>query len=1485
MRGITTVLLAWLVEVVVGDSFVYSFDQRDVKPLKPQRAPLMTQPMRKREEPADYTSHNHLFPAIHPHHNKRDVQHLRTRQDHSLFYTKNGGIYLEDADMVATLDATFHWEAVILDHTAFVQNVTCQPEQMSIKLDSIQSLNTAKTNWTGDTIVFVSSDKSCHTTFPGQFGFFNTSSVSYNQKTLTAVAKGKQISVEQAIKEFNVVWGQWESAGKPKTEQQAAAALRAASSSSRISSFSSSTQSSSSSSVSLVRSSSGSPAVAALRATSAGSSRSQSSTSSSSPLRSSTVSKAASSSTTAARSSTTVAKSSTTVAKSSTTVTKSSTTVVRSSTTAAAKSSTTPVRSSTTAAGSSTTAARSSTSTARPTTTVAKSSTTGSQRTSSGASKSSTTQPQISSKPTTTASRTSTGPSTQGASSTTRPGTTAAGTSSSALSSTGRSSVSSSAVSSARTTSSAGIPVIAAAGSSSATTSVSSPVLTPALLNSTSTIREVFETLVPPTGTGKCGAVPSPVPSGFSPYFKQVDCDNSFDKHVDDFFTYLRDVSNLNSYLKSWAPNTGITSADITQTGSQPRLIRRGVIQKRGFGDFIVGVVRVIKAIVDVVVAVVRAVVTAVRNLAESLLPTWNPSASFTIPVALEPPSRLLDECPWGDGGFELWKWTPEGAEAFDPLSSDTLAKMTGADQILTFEIDGVEQLPEPGVTVWCVDCGIHGSILTTGSATFTIIGPTRLSLRLRGDLNANVQLGVDGFYKFERPILEIPLTPDIGLPGFSIPGVISIGPYLTVDLVAKIEVETVGQFLAGINLDWPEMGMFVDFLSPGSAKSYGYAPIVTPIFKASGEITATASLGIPIGINVGVNVLNGIYEESIALVDTPAIQAVAEYSASYDNQDGGQLGGDECPGIYFYSNLVNSLELEIPLVGAYELGKWEGPKFIEGCVNDNGVTTVRQQEQPAVGGETKAGCKLVDNVFRNGEFSSSLSYWTPLVGHDNADLGVQAEWTNGELSVHRETFDTGGCFIRVCLGTCLASGECDGGCDSSCPQPNGPWKFTVKQTVDLCTYSQYNAELSGRIERGNDRTGCKVNKWFLNGVESNSQWLKREYTVDKPILPKTSQNPGNLPIGDPSQPIAITIPSRDNAASYKVEIGVEVECTSDDFDVRLDDFRLAPDASAFMKRDLQARRNMIVAPELATIHSDNSLRPRQVPTIPQGNTVPSISAISQGNAAPTIPAANAAPTLEVTQAAPAIPAANAAPTLPPNLEAPAFQYVPGGNLVGGTYTLGAAVPTATAVFIGPNKYKFPAFSDIMASATVGVVGAAPTAGSNLPYTGWGSLTNFDPRSKSRLAAAEDGNFYMVADNGAASPGTQFYSQDSVAFKDEAERMFHYYPNTMAAYGVSRLRVAQVLDTPLGAQMVTLVPVATPNGVAYVAADTDGHNYLLAWCSAPRWQGSKVFLVGDYEKGLQTLQSGEVQWVVTGNNVTECDTLVLTSQAGGLTPQ
>lgn len=100
-----------------------------------------------------------------------------------------------------------------------------------------------------------------------------------------------------------------------------------------------------------------------------------------------------------------------------------------------------------------------------------------------------------------------------------------------------------------------------------------------------------------------------------------------------------------------------------------------------------------------------------------------------------------------------------------------------------------------------------------------------------------------------------------------------------------------------------------------------------------------------------------------------------------------------------------------------------------------------------------------------------------------------------------------------------------------------------MSQTVDLCAYSQYNAEVSGRIQRGSDRTSCKVNKWFLEGVEANSKWLKRDFPVaetNQQILPVTAQNQGNLPIGNPNEPVSYTV--RTTRSKVDADLAVPID-------------------------------------------------------------------------------------------------------------------------------------------------------------------------------------------------------------------------------------------------------------------------------------------------------------------------------------------------------
>lgn len=267
-------------------------------------------------------------------------------------------------------------------------------------------------------------------------------------------------------------------------------------------------------------------------------------------------------------------------------------------------------------------------------------------------------------------------------------------------------------------------------------------------------------------------------------------------------------------------------------------------------------------------------------------------------------------------------------------------------------------------------------------------------------------------------------------------------------------------------------------------------------------------------------------------------------------------------------------------------------------------------------------------------------------------------------------------------------------------------------------------------------------------------------------------------------------------------------------------------------------------------------------------NQAPSLSG---NNKAPAESGVNKAPPLPGDDKSPAESGSNKAPPLSQNNMLPSLTLNPSPSYPTGS-SAGEADPTAFAREIGPAQYDFPAFSLLMASATVGVDGASPSGGPN------SYMRLQDADSTALLASAADGNLYLAPFSTATSPSTSFYcAGDSVTVADENQRFFHYYPATMAAYGVSRLRLSIIMESPLTSQLVTLIPVKTENGNNYVAADTEGNVFLLAVCEAKSWLGAKVFLVKDYDDSLARLAGREVQWVVTGEEVVRCAPLLLTS--------
>lgn len=208
-----------------------------------------------------------------------------------------------------------------------------------------------------------------------------------------------------------------------------------------------------------------------------------------------------------------------------------------------------------------------------------------------------------------------------------------------------------------------------------------------------------------------------------------------------------------------------------------------------------------------------------------------------------------------------------------------------------------------------------------------------------------------------------------------------------------------------------------------------------------------------------------------------------------------------------------------------------------------------------------------------------------------------------------------------------------------------------------------------------------------------------------------------------------------------------------------------------------------------------------------------------------------------------------------------------------------AADVTNAATSIGAADYSFAPFASMLVNATKVATSAVAVATGNasaLSSTG-NYISLHDTTGQAQLAAHDDGNLYLTSYPGAA-PGAAFLSTSSIVTNDEQGRSFHYYPATMGAYNVSRIRMSNTAEAPNGAQLLTLVPVSSGVGTIYSAIDTQGNVFLLAWCNAPGYSGAKVFLMNAGADGPAILKSREVQWVVTGDEVSLCAPLLLTSE-------
>jgi hypothetical protein len=261
-----------------------------------------------------------------------------------------------------------------------------------------------------------------------------------------------------------------------------------------------------------------------------------------------------------------------------------------------------------------------------------------------------------------------------------------------------------------------------------------------------------------------------------------------------------------------------------------------------------------------------------------------NYHASTTIAVDITAPSDDLTESPWGEQLF---------IHNFAGNNSDDTASYS--------------------VNIFCVDCGITGSIDLYGNLEFDLTGITDIDVGISADLTVGAALGIDANVTLSKTF-ETTLFKK-GIPELCSGTFLCIGPYVQLDAATTLEIDAEGTLLIGGSFAFTDSSVDL-YIAGGSSTESNWSPVFTPEFEASGDITITASFGLPVSIGVGIQVLDDLFNEDLALVATPAIGVSAEVAASVSLTSDGVTAEVEdtngCTGIYIQGFYEDTLGYQI---------------------------------------------------------------------------------------------------------------------------------------------------------------------------------------------------------------------------------------------------------------------------------------------------------------------------------------------------------------------------------------------------------------------------------------------------------------------------------------------------------------------------------------------------------------------------------------------
>ena len=188
-------------------------------------------------------------------------------------------------------------------------------------------------------------------------------------------------------------------------------------------------------------------------------------------------------------------------------------------------------------------------------------------------------------------------------------------------------------------------------------------------------------------------------------------------------------------------------------------------------------------------------------------------------------------------------------------------------------------------LAVYCVGCQVTGAVQLSGQVRWALQGGLAAAkIAMNGTLNAGLTIGIDATGQVNHSF-PFPIAKNAVKPGFSVEGLITVIPVLSLDAEGTVALSAKGQAQAGINITIPEFSGILDFVNGSNTQSPDIAPQVNRTFKAdvqaNTQISATAGLALPLAIGVAIKVPSLNYDSTITLNNKPSLQAAFNYAGS----------------------------------------------------------------------------------------------------------------------------------------------------------------------------------------------------------------------------------------------------------------------------------------------------------------------------------------------------------------------------------------------------------------------------------------------------------------------------------------------------------------------------------------------------------------------------------------------------------------------------